>query len=88
MTLWLKIGKLCHFIKELIRDIQKGLVFVTSSVIEIGDELILAHNKNRPLNLRKVMDHTVDSVTLMCRAQKQTSEERKAHLKPALNGVT
>ena len=34
------------------------------------------------------MDHTVDSVTLMCRAQKQTSEERKAHLKPALNGVT
>ena len=57
MTLWLKIKKLCHFIKELIRDIQKGLVFVTSSVIEIGDELILAHNKNRPLNLRKVMDH-------------------------------
>ena len=34
------------------------------------------------------MGHTVDSVTLMRRAHKQISEERKARLKPVLNGDT
>ena len=31
------------------------------------------------------MGHTVDSVTLMGRAHKQISAERKEHLKPILN---
>ena len=31
------------------------------------------------------MDHTVDSVTLIGRAHKQISVERKEHLKPVLN---
>ena len=52
-------------------DIQKGLVFATSAVLEIADELILELNENRSPNLRKVMGHTVDSVTLMGRAHKQ-----------------
>ena len=52
-------------------DIQKGLVFATSAVLEIADELILEPNENRSPNLRKVMGHTVDSVTLMGRAHKQ-----------------
>ena len=68
-----KNRKLCHFIMELIRDCQilkKGSVFATSAVLETADELILAQNENRPPNLRKVMHHTADSVTLMCRTQK------------------
>ena len=44
-------------------DIQKGLVFNTSVVIEIAYELILTHNENRPPILSKVLGHTVDSVT-------------------------
>ena len=68
-------------------DIQKGLIFATSAVLEIADELTLAQNEKRPPNLRKVMGHTVDSVTLMGRAQKQISEERKERLKPVLNEV-
>ena len=52
-------------------DIQKGLVFATSAVLEIADELILELNENRSPNLRKVMGHTVDSVTLVGRAHKQ-----------------
>ena len=43
---------------------------------------MLAQNENRPPNLRNVMAHTVDSVTLMGRAHKQISAER---LKPVLN---
>ena len=31
------------------------------------------------------MGHTVDSVTLMCRAHKQISAEHKKRLKPVLN---
>ena len=66
-------------------DIQKGLIFATSAVLEIADELILAQNEKRPPNLRKVMGHTVDSVNLMGRAHKQISAERKERLKPVLN---
>ena len=46
-------------------DIQKGLIFATSAVLEIADELILAQNEIRPPNLKKVMGHTVDFITLM-----------------------
>ena len=66
-------------------DIQKRLIFATSVVLEIAAELILAQNDNRPPNLRKVMGHTVDSVTLMGRAHKQISAERKERLKHVLN---
>ena len=41
-------------------DIQKGLNFATSAVLEIDDELILPQNENRPPNLKKDMGHTVD----------------------------
>ena len=80
----LKIVKSCHFDKRL-SDIQKGLLFTTSAVLEIADELILAQNESRPPNLRKVMDHTVNSVTLMGKAHKPISAERKECLKPVLN---
>ena len=66
-------------------DIQKGLIFATSAVLEIADELILAQNESRPPNLRKVMDRTVNSVTLMGKAHKPISAERKECLKPVLN---
>ena len=48
-------------------DIQKDLIFATSAVLEITDELILVENESRPPKLRMVMGHTVDSVTLMSR---------------------
>ena len=41
-------------------DIQKGLNFATSAVLEIDDELILPQNENRPPNLKKDMGHSVD----------------------------
>ena len=66
-------------------DIQKGLVFATSAALEISNELILAQNENRPPNVRKVLGHIVDSVTLMGRAHKQISAECKKRLKPVLN---
>ena len=66
-------------------DIQKGLIFATSSILEIADELILAQNESKLPNLRKVMGHTVDYVTLMGRAHKQISAECKEPLKPVLN---
>ena len=83
MKLWLKTEKLCYFIKEPLRDYQRLTVFtiLALAVLEIADELILAHNENRPPNLRKVMGHTVDSATLMGRAQKEISAERKERLK-------
>ena len=46
---------------------------------------ILAQNEKRPPNLKKVMGHTVDSVTLMGREDKQISAERKKRLKSVLN---
>ena len=87
MKLWLKTEKLCYFIKEPLRDYQRLSVFtiLALTVLEIADELILAHNENRPPNLRKVMGHTVDSATLMGRAQKEISAERKERLKHVLN---
>ena len=45
-------------------DIQKGLIFATSAVHEIADELILTQNESRPDNLKKIMGHTVNSVAL------------------------
>ena len=69
-------------------DIQNGLIFATSAVLERADELILAQNQNeiRPPNLKKVMGHTVDSITLIGRVHKQISTENKDRLKPVLNG--
>ena len=66
-------------------DIQKGLIFAASAVLKIADELIQAQNEIRPHNLKKVMGHTVDSITLLGRAHKQISAERKERLKPVLN---
>ena len=66
-------------------EIQKGLIFAASAVLKIADELILAQNEIRPPNLKKVMDYTVDSITLLGRVHKQISAERKERLKPALN---
>ena len=66
-------------------DIQKRLLFATSAVLEIADELILAQNENRPPNLRKFMGRTANSVTLMGRTHKQILEERKERLNPVLN---
>ena len=66
-------------------DIQKELTFASLVFLEIADELILAQNENRPPNLKKVMSHTFDSVTLMGRAHKQISAERKKRLRPVLN---
>ena len=66
-------------------DILKKIIFATSAVLEIADELILAQNENRPPNLRKVLGHTVDSVTLMGKAHKQISAERKERFRPVLN---
>ena len=66
-------------------DIQKRLIFAASAVLKIADELILAQSEIRPPNLKKVMGHTVDSITLLGRAHKQISAERKERLKPVLN---
>ena len=90
MRLWKKLGKLCYFIKELMKrlsNVRKGLIFATSSVLEIVDELILARNENRLPNLRKVIGHTVNFVTLLGRVHKQTAAERKERLKPALKKI-
>ena len=61
------------------------LVFATSAVLGITDVHILAQNENTPPNLRKVMGHTVNSITFMGRACKQILAERKERLKPVLN---
>ena len=64
-------------------DIYKKLIFAASAVLEVDDWLILlAHNENKPPNLRKVMGHTLDSVTLVGRAHKKISVECKEHLRP------
>ena len=69
-------------------DIQKGLIFAASAVLKIADELILAHNESRPPNLRKVIDHIVDSIILMGRVRKQISADSKEGLKPVLNKIS
>ena len=81
----LKIMPLHKRADERLSDIQKGLIFAASAVLKIADELILAQNKIRPPNLKKVMGHTIDSITLLGRAHKQISAERKERLKPVLN---
>ena len=70
---------------KILSDIQKRIVFTASVVLEIADELILQKNENRPRNLRKFIAHTIDSVSLMGRAQKQLSAEREQRLKRLLN---
>ena len=45
----------------------------------------LRKKNSTPPNLRRVKGNTVDSVTLMDRAHKQISAERKRRLKPVLN---
>ena len=72
-------------VDKRLSNIQKGLIFATSAILEIADELILAQNEKIQPNLRKVMGHTVGSVTLMGRAHKQISGECKEPLKPILN---
>ena len=57
-------------------DIQNGLIFATSAVLKIADEIIRAQNESRPPSL-KVMGHIVDYLTLMGRAHKQILAERK-----------
>ena len=42
----------------------------------------MAHNESIPPNLRKVIDHIVDSIILMGRVQKQISADSKEGLKP------
>ena len=66
-----KNGKILPYHKKAdnrLWDIQKGLIFATSAALEIADELILAQNESRPPSLRKVMGHTVNSVTLIDRS--------------------
>ena len=66
-------------------DIQNRLIFAASAVLKIADEPVLAQNEIRTPNLKKVMGHTVDSITLLGRAHNQISAERKERLKPVLN---
>ena len=66
--------------KRLMRDHQIFQGFTISAVFEIANEQILAHNENKPPNLKKVIDRTVDSVTLMGRTQQQTLAKCKEHL--------
>ena len=63
MKLWLKIAH--KRANKRLSDIQKVLIFAASAILKIADELILAQNEIRPPNLKKVMGHTVDSITLM-----------------------
>ena len=47
--------------------------------------LLMASTESRSLDLRQVMGYTVDSITLLGRAHKQISNERKECLKPVVN---
>ena len=51
----------------------------------MADELLTTSFESRSLDLRQVMGHTVDSIKLLGREQKQISNERKERLKPALH---
>ena len=66
-------------------DIQKSLTFATTAVLKMADEILTASTESRSLDLRQVMGYTVDSITLLGRAHKQISNERKERLKPVLN---
>ena len=56
-----KNSKILPFNKRVdkrLSDIQKRLVFSTWAVLVIANELIPAHNQNRPFNLWKMIGHT------------------------------
>ena len=57
-------------VDKRLSDIQKGLIFATPTDLEIANELILEQNQIRPPNLKKVMGHTVDSITFLGREHK------------------
>ena len=65
-------------------DTQKSLTFATTAVLKMADEILLASTESRSLDLRQVMGYTVEPITLIGRAQKQISNERKERLKPVL----
>ena len=62
--------------EKSLSDIKKKLVFPRSPVLKIADKLILAQNENSSPNLKKVMGHSVESVTLIGKAHKQISAEQ------------
>ena len=66
-------------------DIQKSITFATTAVLKMADEILTTSTESRSLDLRQVMGYTVDSITLLGRAHKQISNERKERLKPVLN---
>ena len=66
-------------------NIQKSLTFATTVVLKMADEILTASTESRSLHPRQVMGYTVESITLLGRAHKQISNERKERLKPVLN---
>ena len=66
-------------------DIQKSLTFATTAVLNMADEILTASTESRSLDLRQAMGYTVDSITLLGRAHKQMSNERKECLTLVLN---
>ena len=65
-------------------DIQKFLTFAATAVLKMSDEILTVSTESRSLDLRQVMGYTVESITLLGRAHKQISNERKERLKPVL----
>ena len=65
-------------------NIQKSLTFATTVVLKMADEILTASTESRSLHPRQVMGYTVESITLLGRAHKQISNERKERLKPVL----
>ena len=65
-------------------DIQKSFTFATTAVLKMADEILTVSTESRSLDLRQVMGYTVESITLLGRAHKQISNERKERLKPVL----
>ena len=66
-------------------DIQKPLTFAMTAVLKMADKILTASTESRSLDLKQAMGYTVGSITLLNRAQKQISNERKECLKPVLN---
>ena len=66
-------------------DIQKSFTFATTAVLKMADEILTVSTESRSIDLRQVMGYTVESITLLGRAHKQISNERKERLKPVLN---
>ena len=61
------------------------MVVQHTAVLKMADEILTVSTESRSLDLRQVMGYTVDSITLLVRAQKQISNEWKKPLKPVLN---